>query len=95
MWNKEKLVMAKRTGTYVAFDGLGETDPAKSDFRYYATILAWSANKNIEFSLTNSHEKTYAVRDSSSKTTLYSRIQERCRRRVHLAVFCRFNLAVG
>ena len=71
--------MANRTGTYVAFDGLGEADPTKSDFRYYATIQAWSANKNIEFMLTNSHEKTYAVRDSSSKATLYSRIQERLR----------------
>lgn len=71
--------MANRTGTYVAFDGLGEADPTKSDFRYYATIQAWSANKNIEFSLTNSHEKTYAVRDSSLKATLYSRIQERLR----------------
>ena len=37
-----------RTGTYVAFDGLGETNPAKSDFRYYATLQAWTANKNIE-----------------------------------------------
>lgn len=71
--------MANRTGTYVAFDGLGETDPAKSDFRYYATIQAWSANKNIEFSLTNSHEKTYAVCDTSLRSTLYSRIQERLR----------------
>lgn len=71
--------MANRTGTYVAFDGLGETNPIKSDFRYYATIQAWSANKNIEFKLTNSHEKTYAVRDLSSKATLYSRIQERLR----------------
>lgn len=69
--------MANRTGTYVAFDGLGEIDPTKSDFRYYATIQAWSANKNIEFSLTNSHEKTYAVRDTSLRSTLYSRIQER------------------
>lgn len=71
--------MANRTGTYIAFDGLGETDPTKSDFKYYATIQAWSANKNIEFSITNSHEKTYAVRDSSSKVTLYARIQERLR----------------
>lgn len=71
--------MANRTGTYVAFDGLGETDPTKSDFKYYATIQAWSANRNIEFSLTNSHEKTYAVRDSSKRETLYARIQERLR----------------
>ena len=71
--------MANRTGTYIAFDGLGETDPTKSDFRYYATILAWCANSNIEFNITNSHEKTYAVRDSSLKATLYARIQERLR----------------
>jgi hypothetical protein len=71
--------MSYRTGTYVAFDGLGESDPTKSDYKYYATIQAWSANKNIEFVLTNSHEKTAAVRDTSSRTTLYSRIQERLR----------------
>ncbi|MBX4151801.1 TIR domain-containing protein [Paenibacillus lautus] len=71
--------MANRTGTYVAFDGLGETDPTKSDFKYYATLQAWSANKNIEFSLTNSHEKTDAVRDTSKRATLYARIQARLR----------------
>lgn len=59
--------MANRTGTYVAFDGMGEYDPSKSDFRYYATIQAWNANRNIDFKITNSHEKTYAVQDSSSK----------------------------
>ena len=71
--------MAYRTGTYVAFDGLGETDPTKSDYRYYATIQAWSANKNINFRITNSHEKTYAVKDTSLRTTLYARIQQRLR----------------
>lgn len=71
--------MANRTGTYVAFDGLGEVNPTKSDFRFYATIQAWSANTNIKFSITNSHEKTYAVQDTSSRATLYSRIQERLR----------------
>ncbi|MBW7475687.1 TIR domain-containing protein [Paenibacillus oenotherae] len=71
--------MANRTGTYVAFDGLGETDPTKSDFKYYATLQAWSSNKNIQFSLTNSHEKTDAVRDTSKRATLYARIQERLR----------------
>lgn len=71
--------MVNRTGTYVAFDGLGEDDPSKSDFRYYATLQAWSANKNIDFKLTNSHEKTSAVRETSTKATLYARIQERLR----------------
>jgi hypothetical protein len=71
--------MVYRTGTYVAFDGLGETDPTKSDFRYYSTLQMWCANTNIEFSLTNSHEKTDAVRDTSKRATLYARIQERLR----------------
>lgn len=66
-----------RTGTYVAFDGLGQADPSKSDFRYYSLLQAWSANKQIDFKITNSHEKTYAVRDSSSRATLYARIRER------------------
>lgn len=69
--------MHYRTGTYVAFDGLGEVDPSKSDFKYYATLQAWDANKDIDFKLTNSHEKTYAVRDDSSRSTLEKRICER------------------
>lgn len=69
--------IAYRNGTYVAFDGLGETDPTKSDFRYYATIQAWANNKNIEFNFVNSHEKTYAVKDTSLKATLEARIRER------------------
>ena len=69
--------MHYRTGTYVAFDGLGELDPSKSDFRYYATLQAWDANKDIDFKLTNSHEKTYAVRDDSLRATLKARICER------------------
>lgn len=66
-----------RTGTYVAFDGLGQTDPTKSDFQYYSILQAWDANKKINFKFTNSHEKTYAVRDTSSRATLYARIRER------------------
>lgn len=69
--------MHYRTGTYVAFDGLGEEDPSKSDFKYYATLQAWDSNKDIDFKLTNSHEKTYAVRDDSSRATLKARICER------------------
>lgn len=71
--------MANRTGTYVAFDGLGQTDPTKSDFRFYSTIQAWDAHKKIEFSFVNSHDKTDAVRDSSKRATLEARIQERLR----------------
>ncbi len=38
-----------RTGTYVAFDGLGKENPCESDFRYYATLQAWNSNNNIAF----------------------------------------------
>ncbi len=69
--------MANRTGTYFAFDGLGQTDPTKSDFKYYATVQAWSAGKNIEFKFVDSHDKTNAVRDTSLRTTLEARIKER------------------
>ena len=69
--------MAYRNGNYVAFDGLGETDPTKSDFRYYASIQAWAAEKKYDFKYVDSHDKTYAVRDLSLKTTLEARIRER------------------
>lgn len=69
--------MANRTGTYVAFDGLGETDPTKSDFRFYGTIQMWAAGKGYDFKYVDSHDKTSAVRDSSLRTTLEARIRER------------------
>ena len=69
--------MANRTGTYIAFDGLGKTNPTESDFKYYATMQAWTAGKNIDFKFVNSHDKTAAVRDTSLRSTLESRIRER------------------
>lgn len=72
-----KYKMANRTGTYIAFDGLGKTNPTESDFRYYSTMQAWSAGKNIDFKFVNSHDKTASVRDTSLRATLESRIRER------------------
>jgi MTH538 TIR-like domain (DUF1863) len=69
--------MANRTGTYFAFDGLGETDPTKSDFKYYATVQSWDAHKNIEFRFVNSHDKASSVRDSSTLETLKASIRQR------------------
>ncbi|ANB97005.1 TIR domain-containing protein [Vibrio parahaemolyticus] len=69
--------MANRTGTYIAFDGLGKTNPTESDFRYYSTLQAWSEGKSIDFKFVNSHDKTAAVRDTSLRSTLESRIRER------------------
>jgi len=62
--------MTYRSGTYMAFHAGGTTNPTASDIKYYNTLKMWSANKNIEFRLINSHEKTSAVRDTSKKETL-------------------------
>lgn len=69
--------MPNRTGTYIAFDGLGETDPKKSDFKYYSTIQMWAENENIDFKYVDSHDKTAAVRDTSKRATLETKIRER------------------
>ncbi|MGD9780338.1 TIR domain-containing protein [Methanomethylovorans sp.] len=69
--------MTYRNGTYIAFDGLGQINPTLSDFKYYGVIQAWAKNKNIDFKYVDSHDKTCAVRDSSLRATLESRIRER------------------
>ena len=69
--------MSNRTGTYFAFDGLGEVDPAKSDFRYYATVQGWDAAKHIDFKFVNSHDKASSVRDTSKLSTLQASIRQR------------------
>lgn len=69
--------MAYRSGTYFAFDGLGQVNPTLSDFKYYSTIQAWARNTSIDFKYVDSHAKTSAVRDTSLKTTLQSRVRER------------------
>ncbi len=69
--------MANRTGTYFAFDGLGQTDPTKSDFRYYAMAQLWDGSENVEFKFVNSHEKASSVRDTSKLETLQASIRTR------------------
>lgn len=69
--------MAYRSGTYIAFDGLGQENPTLSDFKYYSTIQAWARNTGIDFKYVDSHAKTSAVRDTSLRTTLQLRIRER------------------
>jgi hypothetical protein len=69
--------MSYRNGTYVAFDGNDTTDPTKSDMKYYGILQSWNANKNINFTFSDSHKKTYQVKDSSSIKTLKSRLLER------------------
>ena len=69
--------MVNRTGTYFGFDGLGQTNPTKSDFKYYAKVQSWAAGKNIDFQFVNSHEKASAVRDTSKRATLEASIKQR------------------
>lgn len=69
--------MAYRNGTYTAFDGLSEHNPANSDFKHYAILKTWNANGNIDFKFINSHEKTASVRDTGKRNTLEARICER------------------
>lgn len=78
--------MAYRNGTYVAFHAGGTTDPTASDIKYYNTMKMWSANKNIDFSLINSHEKTSAVRDSSAKETLRRALVTRLNNSKHMVL---------
>lgn len=71
--------MTYRNGTYVAFHAEGETDPTKSDMRYYRLLEAWKVRDPSEFTFVNSHDKTSAVRDSSKKATLRASIVTRLR----------------
>lgn len=71
--------MAYRNGTYVAFDGNGQNDPTKGDLKYLGILRAWKESDNIDFNFTDSHKKTYQVRDSSSEATLKSRLEDRMR----------------
>ncbi|KZD24775.1 TIR domain-containing protein [Tardiphaga robiniae] len=69
--------MAYRNGTYIAFHAGGTTDPTASDIRYYRLLKAWHEHDSIEFKFINSHDKSAAVRDSSTKETLRRSLIER------------------
>ena len=76
--------MAYRNGTYVAFHAEGTDVPTESDIKYYNLLKAWTAKKDDDFSMINSHEKTVAVRDSSKRETLRTRLKTRLRNSKHL-----------
>ena len=78
--------MAYRNGTYVAFDGNGQNDPTKGDLKYIGILRAWKESDNIDFNFTDSHKKTYQVRDLSSKETLKLRLEERMRNSKNMLV---------
>ena len=76
--------MAYRNGTYVAFHAEGTNVPTDSDIKYYNLLRAWTAKSDDDFSMINSHDKTAAVRDSSKRETLRSRLKTRLRNSKHL-----------
>lgn len=76
--------MAYRNGTYIAFHANGQTDPTASDIKYYNLIKAWTERTEDDFTLINSHDKTAAVRDSSLRETLRSRLVTRLKNSKHL-----------
>lgn len=71
--------MRYRNGTYVAFDGNGTTNPTKGDMKYYGLLQSWNASNKFDFTFSDSHKKTYQVKDTSLKRTLQSRLLERMR----------------
>ncbi len=68
--------MAYRNGTYIAFDGQGTTSPDESDIKYFNLLKAWKKSGQ-DFKFSDSHKKTYQVRDSSYRETLKRRLRER------------------
>lgn len=71
--------MAYRNGTYIAFHANGTNQPGKSDMDYYNLMRAWSAHPDDDFTMVNSHEKAFAVRDSSKLATLRASLLQRLR----------------
>jgi hypothetical protein len=59
--------MAYRSGAYVAFDGNGTTDPTKGDMKYYGLLQSWNASNKFYLQFSDSHKKTYQVKDTSLK----------------------------
>lgn len=67
--------MAYKNGNYIAFVGCGTTDVSKNDRGLFEIVKIWGEEKGFKF--VNSHDKTYQVKDTSSRETLYSRLRER------------------
>lgn len=76
--------MAYRNGTYIAFHAQGTNVPIDTDMKYYYLMKAWAAKTDDDFTFVNSHDKTSAVRDTSLKATLRTRLLERLRNSKHL-----------
>jgi hypothetical protein len=66
-----------RNGVYVAFNGMGTSNPTESDIKYYYQMKAWRENMNIDFTFHDSHEKTEEILDTSNDETFKRKLNER------------------
>lgn len=87
--------MAYRNGTYIAFNGMGTTDPTKGDMKYYGLLQKWNKSKLDNFSFSDSHKKTYQVSDKSSKETLRKRLLERLKNSKHMLLIITRNSSIN
>lgn len=69
--------MAYRNATYIAFAADGQTNPAKSDLKYYNILRARKELEHTEFNFINAHEKVSAVKDSSKEETIKASLRKR------------------
>ena len=69
--------MAYRSGTYVAFDGNGTTNPTKGDMKYYGLLQKWNKSKKFDLNFSDSHKKTSQVKDTSLEKTLKAKLLKR------------------
>jgi hypothetical protein len=64
-------------GTYIAFDELHQKETEQSDFRFCLPILRWMAERPALHAIYEErHDKVYAVRKTSLRAALSSRIKE-------------------
>ncbi len=73
-----------RNGIYVAFNGMGMTNPNESDMKYYWLLQHWNSSNKFDLKFSGSHDKTYSVQDSGKIETLKSRLLEKLRNSKHL-----------
>ena len=71
------MPIGHRTGTYVAFHASGIKEPSESDLKYYNLLKAWKVREDDDFTFTDSHEKTAAIRNFSQGETIRRHLKAR------------------
>jgi hypothetical protein len=69
--------MTYRNGTYIAFHANGMTEPTESDMKYYRLLTAWDARDADGFRFVDSHEKTRALTDASTRRAVERSLKAR------------------